>query len=62
MSLLPNPYEAILQKCNELDISISQLCKKAKVGRATIEKWKDNPPKTVRILARIEEAIKKLEG
>jgi hypothetical protein len=62
MSLINDPYTYILQKCNDLDISISQLCKKTKVARATIEKWKDNPPKTAKILAKIQALFDKLES
>lgn len=61
MSIFENPYLYLLEKYNEADISMSFLCKKAKVSRATVEKWKEGPPKTLQILSELLKILKKLE-
>jgi len=61
MSITENPYLFVAQKCFEHDISIHKMCKDIKVHETTIAKWRDNPPKTLEIINKIEEYFKKLE-
>lgn len=40
-------YEEIKEKCSELDVSISSVCKEASVDRQLVERWKKQDPKSI---------------
>jgi predicted regulator of amino acid metabolism with ACT domain len=40
-------YEEIKEKCSELDVSISSICKEASVDRQLVERWKKQDPKSI---------------
>lgn len=40
-------YEEIKEKCEQLDISISSVCKEASVDRQLVERWKKQDPKSI---------------
>jgi hypothetical protein len=61
MSILDDPYIYILQKCSDNGISMTKLCKKLKISRASLDRWATTPPKSIRILNQIDQFFQDLE-
>lgn len=59
---LKDPFAYILAQCVANDVSLEWLCKKAKVSRRNIIRWRDNIPKSIQSLYRIDQVLKKLEA
>jgi len=51
----------ILQRCNALNMSISELCREAGVSRAWYEKAKHRVPKSVEAYLKIMKRLSELE-
>lgn len=54
-------FEKLSVRCHILGISISELCRRAEVGRQTIEHWKNVEPKTLVIYDKLLTELNKLE-
>ena len=54
-------FEKLSVRCNILGISISELCRRAEVGRQTVEHWKQVEPKTLVIYDKLLTELTKLE-
>jgi hypothetical protein len=54
-------FEKLSVRCHILGISISELCRRAEVGRQTVEHWKNVEPKTLVIYDRLLTELTKLE-
>lgn len=54
-------FEKILIRCENLGINLSELCRRADVGRQTLEYWKKSEPQTLVMYFKIDEILKKLE-
>lgn len=54
-------FEKLSVRCHILGISISELCRRAEVGRQTIEHWKQVEPKTLVIYDKLLTELTKLE-
>lgn len=58
MSKLINALKA---RCAAAGTNITAVCEAANVSRSTVERWKKNPPKSLRILDALEAEIQKAE-
>lgn len=56
-----NGYKYIEDKCRDLNISISQLCRTANVDRQFMSHFKVKEPKTIQSLKSILSALRELE-
>lgn len=54
-------FEKLSVRCNILGISISELCRRAEVGRQTVEHWSKVEPQTLVILDKLQTELTKLE-
>lgn len=54
-------FEKLSVRCHILGISISELCRRAEVGRQTVEHWKQVEPKTLVIYDKLLNELTKLE-
>jgi DNA transposition AAA+ family ATPase len=50
-------YASLKQQCEEVGISINQLCREAGVDRGTVERWKQRDPNTINILNALNEVL-----
>jgi transcriptional regulator with XRE-family HTH domain len=41
--------------------NLTEICRRAGVNRQTVEQWKDDEPKTLKILRKIEAEIEKIK-
>ena len=55
-------FEKLSVRCHILGISISELCRRAEVGRQTVEHWKQVEPKTLVIYDKLLSELTKLEN
>jgi SpoU rRNA methylase family enzyme len=55
-------FEKLSIRCNILGISISELCRRADVGRQTVEYWSKVEPQTLIILDKLQTELTKLEN
>lgn len=55
-------FEQLSIRCDMLGISISELCRRAEVGRQTVEVWKNAEPQTLIIYFKLMNALKDLEN
>ena len=55
-------FEKLSVRCHILNISISELCRRAEVGRQTVEHWKKVEPQTLVILDKLLTELTKLEN
>jgi hypothetical protein len=55
-------FEKLSVRCHILGISISELCRRAEVGRQTVEHWKQVEPKTLVIYDKLLTELTKLEN
>lgn len=55
-------FEQLSIRCDILGISISELCRRADVGRQTVEHWKNVEPQTLSIYFKLMNALKELEN
>ena len=55
-------FEKLSVRCHILGISISELCRRAEVGRQTVEHWKQVEPKTLIIYDKLLSELTKLEN
>ena len=55
-------FEQLSIRCDMLGISISELCRRAEVGRQTVEVWKNAEPQTLIIYFKLMNALKELEN
>lgn len=55
-------FEKLSVRCHVLGISISELCRRAEVGRQTVEHWKKVEPQTLIILDKLLTELTKLEN
>lgn len=51
-------YEQIKEDCEMLGMSVSELCRRAGVTRATLENWKARNPKSIENYLKIQAIIK----
>lgn len=56
-----NEYENIVKKCEDLGISISELCRNANVNRSILARWKNQTPKSIEILNKLNNELKKIK-
>ena len=54
-------FEKLSIRCHILGISISELCRRADVGRQTVEYWSKVEPQTLVILEKLQTELTKLE-
>ena len=54
-------FEKLSIRCHILGISISELCRRAEVGRQTVEYWSKVEPQTLVILEKLQTELTKLE-
>ena len=54
-------FEKLSIRCHILGISISELCRRAEVGRQTVEYWSKVEPQTLVILEKLQNELIKLE-
>lgn len=54
-------FTELLLRCDALDISLSELCRRANVGRQTIEHWKKSEPQTLIFYKNLIKALNELE-
>ena len=62
MEILDNPYQYIYKKCSDNNIPMDTLCKKLKISRANLKRWREHSPKSIQILAAIENYFQSLES
>jgi transcriptional regulator with XRE-family HTH domain len=55
-------FKNITERCKDLKISLSELCRRSEVSRQAIEYWKKSEPQTLQIYFRIMNALKELEN
>lgn len=55
-------FEQISIRCDMLGISLSELCRRAEVGRQTLEHWKSVEPQTLIIYFKLMNVLKDLEN
>lgn len=55
-------FEKLSVRCNILGISISELCRRAEVGRQTVEYWSKVEPQTLVIYDKLLTELTKLEN
>lgn len=55
-------FENLSIRCDMLGISISELCRRAEVGRQTLEHWKTVEPQTLVIYFKLMNVLKDLEN
>jgi len=51
--------EQIKTDAKEAGTSLTAACKEAQVGRATPDRWTKKPPKTIRLISRMQEIVRK---
>lgn len=54
-------FKKITERCKDLKISLSKLCRQADVSRQAIEYWKQTEPITLQTYFRIMNALKEME-
>ena len=54
-------FENLSIRCDMLGISISELCRRAEVGRQTLEHWKTVEPQTLVIYFKLMNVLNDLE-
>jgi len=57
-----NTFENLSIRCDMLGISISELCRRAEVGRQTLEHWKTVEPQTLVIYFKLMNVLNDLEN
>jgi len=55
-------FENLSIRCDMLGISISELCRRAEVGRQTLEHWKTVEPQTLVIYFKLMNVLNDLEN
>ena len=55
-------FEQLSIRCDMLGISISELCRRAEVGRQTLEHWKTVEPQTLVIYFKLMNVLNDLEN
>jgi hypothetical protein len=55
-------FENLSIRCDMLGISISELCRRAEVGRQTVEHWKKVEPQTLVIYFKLMNVLNELEN
>jgi len=55
-------FEQLSIRCDMLGISISELCRRADVGRQTLEHWKTVEPQTLVIYFKLMNVLNDLEN
>lgn len=50
-------FEGIKQRAAAVDMTITDVCREARVSRATPERWKKTIPLTIRILDRMNDVV-----
>ena len=55
-------FEKLSIRCHILGISISELCRRAEVGRQTLEHWKTVEPQTLVIYFKLMNVLNELEN
>jgi hypothetical protein len=55
-------FEKLSIRCHILGISISELCRRAEVGRQTLEHWKTVEPQTLVIYFKLMNVLNDLEN
>jgi hypothetical protein len=55
-------FEKLSIRCHILGISISELCRRAEVGRQTLEHWKTVEPQTLIIYFKLMNVLNDLEN
>jgi hypothetical protein len=56
-----NVYELIENRCKNLGISISELCRQTKVNRQALQSWKDKNPASIERKILLEKKLDELE-
>ena len=54
-------YNRIKRKCKDNAITMSELCRRSNVSRASLANWKNKNPNTINILYKLEAELEKLE-
>lgn len=57
-----NIVQSLKIKAAAAGTNLTEVCRRAGVSRQTVEKWKDEEPKTLQILRRLEAQIEILKG
>jgi predicted transcriptional regulator len=55
-------FEQLSIRCDNLGISISELCRRADVGRQTVEYWSKVEPQTLTIYFKLMNALNQIEN
>jgi len=55
-------FTELLLRCDALDISLSELCRRAGVGRQTVEHWKKIEPQTLVFYKNLINVLNELEN
>lgn len=56
---LKHPFNYVREECLMLDLSLSRLCRRAKVSRSTLYHWEGSTPSSIQTLARLEETLQR---
>jgi hypothetical protein len=57
-----NTFEKFNIRCDNLGINLSELCRRAEVGRQTFEYWKNGDPQTLTMYFKLLDALNELEN
>lgn len=55
-------HEQLQEKCNELHITLSELCVEAKITPQTVHAWKEKDPKTLVTVRVLFDTLKLLKA
>jgi ribosome-binding protein aMBF1 (putative translation factor) len=53
-------YRSLKTQCGNAGISISKLCKEARVNRSILERWKRSEPKSIKTYNALLEALERI--
>ncbi len=59
---MENIVTTLKVKCAEAGTNLTEVCRKAKVARSTVDRWEVELPKSFRVLAALEKAIEEIKS
>lgn len=57
-----NTYSYLKSECDKLGISVSKLCREAKVNRTLLERWKRKEPHTLQSYNALQQALLRIQS
>lgn len=57
-----DPHQYITEKCRAAGTDISKVCRRAKIDRTIISRWKTKPPRTLIILGEVLNVIEVIKS